>query len=115
MSVRMATPKTEHDTAADGVVMPSFVAGDSGELTVDCQQTSQLHKLLLSLYNTLKTQANSGDISGWAATTIRLRTVLDGSGHILTGVSFQKIPDKPYESKGRMVTWVLMAADVQNM
>jgi hypothetical protein len=114
ISVRMLTARTEHEVAADGVVMPSYIAGDNAEVTIEVQQTSSLHHALLDLYNALLVAANGGDVSNWAGTTISLRTALDGSGHYLSGVSFQKIPDKPYAARGQNVTWTLMAANCVN-
>lgn len=114
LTIRMVTQRTEHDTAADGVVMPSYIPGASAEVTIEMQQTSALHHLLLSLYNQLVTEADVGDVGNWAGTTLSLRTILDGSGHYLSGVSFQKIPDKPYEAKGQNVSWILMAANCVN-
>lgn len=112
ITIRMTTQRTEMETGTDGVVMPSFIAGDSGEITIAMQQTSNLHHQLLALYNLMVTNANLGDISGWASMFISLRTVFDHSGHNLFGVAFQKIPDKPYAARGQNVTWVLMAANV---
>lgn len=114
ITIRMTVNKTEHDVAADGVVMPSFVAGENGEVTVEVQQTSALHHALLSLYDMLDTAAVGGDVSNWASTTMSFRTILDGSTHTLSGVSFQKVPDKPYAAKGSNVTWILMAANIVN-
>lgn len=114
ITIRMVTQRTEHDTAADGVVMPSYVPGASAEVTIEMQQTSDLHHELLSLYNLITTAADGGDVSEWAGISLSLRTILDGSGHYLSGVSFQKIPDKPYEAKGQNVTWTLMAAYAVN-
>jgi hypothetical protein len=108
----MTTQRTEHETGTDGVVMPSYIAGDAGEITIQCQQTSRLHHALLSLFNLAITAANIGDISNWAGMSLSLRTIFDGSGHNLFGVSFQKVPDKPYAARGQNVTWVLMAANV---
>lgn len=114
LTIRMITQRTEHEVGTDGVVMPSYIAGSNAELTIEIQQTSFLHHALLGLYNTLRTAADSGSVSAWASTTISLRTILDGAGHYLTGVSFQKIPDKPYAAKGQNVTWILMAAHAEN-
>lgn len=114
ITIRMLTQRTEHDVASDGVVMPSYIPGDNAEVVIEAQQTSGLHHALLNLYNLQKTAADSGDVSQWASTALSLRTVLDGSGHFLTGVSFQKITDKPYAQRGQKVTWTLMAADCQN-
>ena len=114
ISIRMLTQRTEHEVGTDGVVLASYVSGQNAEITIEVQQTSALHHALLDLYNLLTTAADGGDISNWLATVISLRTILDGSGHNLSGVSFQKIPDKPYAAKGQNVTWVLMAASAVN-
>jgi hypothetical protein len=115
VTIRMVTERTAHDTASDGVVMPSYLAGDSGDVDIEVQQTSALHHALLSLYNQLTTAANNDDVSGWASTLISFRTLTDGSTHICNGVSFSKIPDKPYQAAGQKITWRLMAANVINM
>jgi len=114
LTIRMLTERTTHHVAADGVVMPTYKAGDNGEVTIEMQQTSSLHHALVDLFNALLTEANNGDVSNWAATTISLRTMYDASGHYCSGVSFQKIPDKPYAADGQNVTWVLMCASVIN-
>ena len=114
ITIRMLTQRTEHEVAADGTVMPSYVSGANAEVTVEVQQTSELHHLLLSLYNQITTAAEGGDVSNWATLLISLRTILDGSAHTLSGLSFQKIPDKPYAPKGQNINWVLMAANAVN-
>jgi hypothetical protein len=35
--------------------------------------------------------------------------------HTLTGVSFDKIPDKPYQAAGQKITWKLMAASITSV
>ena len=112
ISITMDTARTSFETAADGTVMPSYIAGNSGKVDIVCQQTSLIHKQLLNLYNKCQTAADAFDITGWSATTVAIRTMLDGSSHKATGVSFEKIPDKPYEAQGKTVTWVLMAANI---
>jgi hypothetical protein len=114
ITINMATQRTEQDVAADGAVMPTYIAGDNGDVSIEVQQTSGLHHTLLSLYNQLKTAADGGDVSNWAATAITFRTLLDGSHHVITGVSFQKIPPKPYAAHGAKVTWTLMACNISN-
>lgn len=113
-TIRMSTTRTTHDVAADGTVMPSYVAGDNGEVDVVVQETSVIHKGLLSLYNLCVLAANNDDVAGWAATAISFAFLIDGSTHTLTGVSFDKIPDKPYEAQGQKMTWKLMAANIIN-
>lgn len=114
ITITMATERTVHDVAADGTVMPSYVAGDNGAVAVNVQETSSLHTALLSLYNLAVNAANNDDVSGWAATTINFRFLIDGSQHLLSGVSFAKVPDKPYQAHGQRITWNLMAANIIN-
>lgn len=114
ITVRMTTTRTTHDVAADGTVMPSYVAGDNGEVDIQVQETSAIHKALLSLYNLCVLAANNEDVFGWAATAISFTLLIDGSTHTLTGVSFEKIPDKPYEAQGQKMTWKLLAANIIN-
>jgi hypothetical protein len=115
ITIRMTTSRTVHDVAADGTVMPSYVAGANGEVDIEVQETSILHKALLTLYNALVLQADLDDILGWAATSISFALLIDGSVHTLTGVSFDKIPDKPYQAAGQKITWKLMAASITSV
>ena len=114
VTITMATERTTQDLAADGTVMPSYVAGDNGTVDLEVQQTSPLHHALLDLYNLAKSAADNDDLAGWAATTISFRTILDGSTHLLSGVSFGKIPDKPYQASGQKIRWALMACNIVN-
>jgi hypothetical protein len=115
ITIRMTTSRTVHDVAADGTVMPSYVAGNNGEVDIEVQETSILHKALLTLYNALVLQADLDDILGWAATSISFALLIDGSVHTLTGVSFDKIPDKPYQAAGQKMTWKLLAASITSV
>ena len=112
--VSNATERTLHDTAADGAVMVTYQAGNSGELQIECQQTSAIHKFLLTWFNALIAAADSDDVTNWASASVALRNILDGSMHTLTGVSPAKTPDKTYAAAGGKVTWRLMAANVVN-
>lgn len=114
ITIRMTTTRTTHDVAADGTVMPSYIAGDNGEVDIVVQETSAIHQALLALYNLAVLAANNDDVSGWAATVISFTFLIDGSVHTLTGVSFEKIPDKPYEANGQKITWKMLAANVIN-
>jgi hypothetical protein len=111
MTITMQTERTAHNVAADGVVMVSKVAGANGQIQIQAQQTSDLHKWLL-------TSANSVYLSttdNWAAMSVLARNTSDGTSHVATGVSFGKIPDKAYAAQGAMVTWTLWAANIQSM
>ena len=111
ITVSMDIDKTVHSVGADGSVMVSKIAGDPGTITVHVQQTSDLHKWLLAGYNSILL----GDTSMWAAMAILLRNTSDGTSHIASGVSFQKVPDKSYQAQGQMVAWVLKAANLQSL
>lgn len=115
ITIRMTTTRTTHDVAADGTVMPSYIAGANGEVDIVVQETSPIHQALLALYNLCVLAADNDDVLGWAATAISFTLLIDGSTHVLTGVSFEKIPDKPYEAQGQKMTWKLMAANIINL
>ncbi len=115
ITIRMTMTRTAQDVAADGTVMPSYIAGDNGEVDIQVQETSFLHSALLALYNLAVLAANNEDVSGWASTAISFTLLIDGSVHTLTGVSFDKIPDKPYEASGQKITWKLLAANIINL
>jgi hypothetical protein len=114
-TVSMSTEKSAHDVAADGAVMISAISGDNGSISIEVQQTSDLHRFLLSWYNTIKTLMDNGDVTTWASAQLTLRTILDGSTHICTGISPSKVPDKTYAAQGQRLTWTLMCGDIQNV
>lgn len=114
MTVTMATEKTAQNVAADGAVMVSAIAGDNGTVTLEMQQTSQLHAFLLQAYNAIVTLLNQGNVLNFATMQITIRNLVDGSQHLLSGVSFGKIPPKVYEAQGQNISWELWAADIQN-
>ncbi len=109
---------TEHglmDTAPDGTVMPVYVAGDAGTVTIECQQTSPIHHFLLNWFNITNTLAKGGDVSNWATAAILLRNLVDGASHTGTGVSPQKVGDKTYTTNGTNVVWALLCANLINL
>lgn len=109
ITTTMATDRSTHDVSADGSVMVSKIKGRNGSHAVSVQQTSDLNKWLLRLYNYLET----GPANEWAGISIVMRAPRMGEMITSTGVSFQKLPDKPYQAQGQQVTWNLMAADIQ--
>jgi hypothetical protein len=114
-TVAMATEKSLLDTAADGNIMISAIAGDSGHVAIECQQTSDIHEFLLGWYNLIKTALNNGDVINWATAALTIRNIVDGSTHICTGVCPSKIPDKVYAAQGQRISWQLMCADIQSV
>jgi hypothetical protein len=115
ISVEYITDHGALDTAADGTVLPSFVAGRAGRITIEVQQTSAFHKYLLFWHNVHVTMASSGDISSWAGTSLLIRNTLDGSSHAALGVIPTKIPDKAYAASPTMITWTLLCSNLNSL
>ncbi len=108
IAIAMAGDRTVHDAAADGKIMISKVNCKNGTITLTMQQTSELHKYLLKWYNYVDV-ANSSE---WAAMVITIKSNNLGDITTCTGVSPQKLPDRPYQAQGQQVTWNLMAAEI---
>lgn len=108
IAISKAADDTSHDVAADGTVMISKVAGKNGTIAITVQQVSDLNKWLLKWYNYVK-QANASE---WASmnATINSKNLSDST--ICTGVSPQKLADRPYQAQGQHVTWNLMSAEI---
>ena len=111
VTISMTTERSSHNVAADGVIMVTKRAGNNGMVSIDIQQTSAAHKELLSFFNALIV----GAPSVWAQATLTVRNVTDGTTHVCTGLSPQKVPDKNYEREGGMVSWVFLSTDIQNL
>jgi hypothetical protein len=114
LTIRMTTTHTVLAVSADGAVVPSAVPGDQGEVEIQCWQTSTLHQQLLSWYNLLKAARDAGDVSNWATSTMLIQNIVDGSQHVASGVSPQKVPDKVYGKEAQVVTWIVMACNIAN-
>lgn len=111
IDISMAGEKTAHDVAADGSVMVSKLLGDNGSIAISVQQTSSIHKNLLLWYNYIKAAPSNE----WANNSLTIRNNVIGETTVATGVSPQKLPDKPYQAQGQKVTWNLMAADISQL
>jgi len=111
VTVTMTQERTAHSLGADGTVMVSKMAGHNGQVTIQCQQTSNVHKWLTAAENAVYI----ADTDQWASMTATLRNTSDGTTHIITGMSFGKVPDKVYQAEGQMVTWTLWAANIQSL
>lgn len=112
--INMTTENSEQDLSDDGSVMTSYISGSNGDFTVDCQQTSAIHKWLLATFNAHKTAADSDDVTQWAQLQGNFRNILDGTSHVCSGVSFTKIGPKTYAARGGQVTWKFLASEIVN-
>lgn len=110
--VKNTVERTTHDVAADGTVMISAISGSNGEMEIEVQQNSVIQAFLLDWFNIVAVLLDQGDVANWASASVSLRSTLDGSAHLLTGVSPSKNPDKTYTAQGGKVTWRLMAGEV---
>ncbi len=108
--VDMQEDKTFHEIGVEGTVILGKIPGNAGKLIIECQQTSNIHKWLLYVYQFL-IQANAKE---WGRMTAFLRNLNDETNHTLNGLSYEKIPEKSYQTEGQMVTWVLWAADIDS-
>jgi hypothetical protein len=115
ITVEYTTDHGALETAADGTVLPAFIAGRAGRITIEVQQTSAFHKYLLMWHNLHVTLASNGDISQWAGTALLMRNTLDGSSHEALGVFPTKIPDKAYAASPTMITWTLLCANLNSL
>jgi hypothetical protein len=111
VTISKSTDRTAHDIASDGSVMVSKIAGNNGTVTIECQQTSSIHRWLLAWFNALW----SLPTSSWAETAVTLRNSQTHTSHVCMGVSPQKEADTPYQAQGQRVTWTLMCAEITNM
>lgn len=109
ITTTMSTDRTQHEVAADGSVMVSKIEGRNASLAVAIQQTSALNKWLNKAYNYLET----APADQWAQLSIVIRSPRMQEQISATGVSFQKLADKPYQQQGQQVNWNFPAADVQ--
>lgn len=108
ISIVKSNDDTVHDVAADGAVMISKIAGKNGSIAITVQQVSDFNKFMLKWYNYVK-QANASE---WASASVTINSANLGDSSICTGVSPQKLADRPYQSQGQQVTWNLMAAEI---
>jgi hypothetical protein len=108
IATSMTQDKTVHDIAADGTVMISKIAGKNGTVAITLQQTSELHKFFIKWYNYVDNAA----VSEWASMNITIKSNNLGDLTVCTGVSPQKLADRPYKAQGEQITWNLMAAEI---
>lgn len=109
MTLTQLNDASAMDTAADGTVMISKMPTPTGTITIQAQQTSDLHNWLIKWYQYLQL-AGSDE---WAQSNILIRAPKMGRSHVATGVCPQKQSDTPYQVQGQRVTWTLLVADLK--
>jgi len=118
ITINHATDNTTHDISVDGGLFVLPVLVWNGSVAIECQQTSTMHTFLMSWINSIKAQAKAStpDFTNWAnAVMLIQKTSTGGNGkekHKITGISPQKTADLTYSTRGGVVTWNLLAADI---
>lgn len=112
--IRMATTRSLLKVGMDGAVVPSVIPGQQGEIELQVWQTSTLHKDLQDWYNSLLAAESQGDVSQWFSGTAVIINTVDGTTHTARGIGPQKTPDKTYQKEVQLVTWIMVACDLQS-
>ena len=113
LTISYDTERTSHEVAADGSVQITYRAGNNGRATIETQQASALNEFLVAWANSCFVNGNLQNITNFAKATIFARSLLNGTTHLLQGISPLKIPDRQYAANGGNVTWTLMAGDIE--
>lgn len=111
MTVTKITDRSVHDVASDGSIMTSKIAGNNGQLVINAQQTSPMHKWLQGLFNYLW----QADTDEWAKISCTIEAPKMGKQHYCSGGAFLKEADQPYQAQGQRLSWTLLFADVKNL
>jgi hypothetical protein len=96
---------SQQDLASDGSVMTSKIKAPNGTIAISVQQTSDAAKWLTRYVNFC-------DVAPSAMFTMGLLIGKDVAGiqtHTCSGISPQKMADKPYQQDGQHLTFTLMA------
>jgi hypothetical protein len=105
------TDRTVVDTAADGNIMMSAVAGNSATVSIAIQQTSSLQAFLLQWWNYLVGATKDQ----WGLASLTAHSNVMGTQINCTGLAPQKPAERPFSAQGQNVTWTLVAADMQQV
>ncbi len=95
ISYRMTGDKTTTTEGADGEIMHSLHAGQTGEITVRLLKTSPVNSQFSQLYATEKGQSGL-----WGQDTITVQDIVRGD--LITGIrmAFIKFPDGGFSKEG---------------
>jgi|ERR1700753_758873 len=110
ITVAMAEDKTTTTTGADGSIMHSLHAGQTGTMSVRLLKTSPVNQQLSDLMNA---QRLVPSIFGQNVITIRDAM----RGDVITGtqMAFVKFPDVAYAKEGNVQDWAFRGIIIQNL
>ena len=109
VSVNMATDRATATTAADGTVVINKIKDRHGNVSIDIQQTSDVHKDFKRWWNYLE----SADASEFAKIKVVVTSKSTKEQDICTGVAMVKQPDNTKEAEVGNANWNFLAADIQ--
>jgi len=104
---RFLEDNTEMSVAADGSPLITKILSKLGELDVEVQQNSVLHKQFISVFNALY----NGNANVWADAVARV-TTSDNLTYLANGLSFKKLPD---DTRGKSAGTVVFTFSVAEL
>lgn len=110
-TVTKLTDRSVQDVASDGTIMTSKIAGNNGNVSINAQQTSNLHNWLEGLFNYLW----SATTDEWAQISLTIRAPKLKKTIICTDGAFVKEADEPFQAQGQRLSWTLLFADIQKV
>lgn len=94
-------------TGADGSVMHSLRAANSGTITINLLKTSPVNAILSNMYNA---QTASSLLHG--KNVITIRNVVTGDSIVATQVAFKRDPNNTYAVEGGTLAWAFDAGHI---
>lgn len=107
ITVAKTGPKNTKTVGADGQVMNSMHADESGSITIRLLKTSVTNSLLQTMYD-----GDKSDPALWGQNQIKIRDVSRGDSVTAVGCAFQKFPDVTWDKDGQALEWVIDAAKI---
>lgn len=111
IGISMLTERTTHDIAADGSIFLLKVEGNNGIISINLQQTSELHRWLLQLAGYV--MMTSTDPAVWGEINMSIQDDNMNTAFSCTGGSLIKIPDLNFGAQGQMVNWIIYFCDIK--
>lgn len=108
ISVSMSADKTSINVASDGTPVVTKIKNETGSLSIQCQQTSEVHLQLKRWLNYL-TNAPTNE---WSNINAVLTSKQTGEQDVFSGGSITKHPDITYDTEAGSVTWTLQFANI---
>jgi hypothetical protein len=92
--------KNTKTVGADGSVMFSMHANESGKVTVRLQKTSPVNAILSAMY-----RLDSSTALNWGKNVIIITEIATGDVYTCTGCAFTQHPSNTYATEGNTLDW----------